>query len=95
MNAIVKPAAALVRSEVHPAEWEVVEDAPPAGTLNETIAHLVKQVQTPNGAPICIFMPLVEAVLAKQAMLHKRREGGGADPSYTGELTTLANGGAA
>ena len=78
MNAVDKPAAALARSEVHPAEWEVVADAPPAGTLNETIAHLVKQVLTPGGAPICIFMPLVEAVLAKQAMLDKRHDDGGA-----------------
>jgi len=51
-------------------EWEVVNDAPRAGTLNEIISDLVKQVETPNGAPICIFMPLVNAVLAKQRRLH-------------------------
>ena len=51
-------------------EWEVVNDTPREMTLNEIIDDLVTQVETPNGAPICIFMPLVNAVLAKQRRLN-------------------------
>ena len=51
-------------------EWEVVNDSPREMTLNEIIDDLVTQVETQNGAPICIFMPLVTAVLAKQRRLN-------------------------
>lgn len=53
----------VVRHEV---EWELVDDEPKASTLNETVAHLVKQLEAPNGAPAAVFMPLVNAVLRKQ-----------------------------
>lgn len=49
----------------HTAEWEVVDEPPPAGTLDEQIDRLVKQVEAPNGAPVEVFMPLVNAVLSK------------------------------
>lgn len=49
----------------HTAEWELVDDAPAAGTLNETVAHLVMQVEAPNGVPAEIFTPLVDAVMRK------------------------------
>lgn len=49
----------------HTVEWELVDEAPKAGTLNETVAHLVKQVEAPNGAPAILFMPLVNVVLKK------------------------------
>lgn len=53
----------VVRHEV---EWELVDDEPKASTLNEAVAHLVKQLEAPNGAPAIVFMPLVNAVLRKQ-----------------------------
>ena len=58
----------------HPAEWEVVEKPPLAGTLNEMVEMMVRQVETPNGAPLFLFMPLVNAVLAKQRRLNELRE---------------------
>lgn len=45
----------------HVAEWEVVDDTP-TGSLEETIAQLVQQVESPNGYPAALFMPLVDAV---------------------------------
>ena len=59
-----------VKVQTQSAEWELVNEAAPTGTLNEMIDDLVKLVDTPNGAPICIFMPLVNAVLAKQHRLY-------------------------
>lgn len=55
-------------------EWEVVEKPPLAGTLNEMVEMMVRQVETPNGAPLFLFMPLVNAVLAKQRRLNELRE---------------------
>lgn len=49
----------------HVTDWELVNEAPKAGALNETVAHWVKQIETPNGTPALIFMPLVEAVQRK------------------------------
>jgi len=49
----------------HTAEWEVVDEPPPAGTLDEQIDRLVKEVEAPNGAAVEVFMPLVNAVLSK------------------------------
>ena len=60
----------LIPLQAHKAEWELVNDALPTGTLNELIDDLVRQVETPNGAPLCIFMPLVNAVLAKRNRLN-------------------------
>lgn len=59
---------------INSAEWEVVEKPPLAGTLNEMVEMMVRQVETPNGAPLFLFMPLVNAVLAKQRRLNELRE---------------------
>lgn len=50
----------------HEVQWELVDDEPKASNLNETVAHLVQQLEAPNGAPAIVFMPLVNAVLRKQ-----------------------------
>lgn len=55
-------------------EWEVLDKAPLAGTLNEMVEMMVRQVETPNGAPLFLFMPMVNAVLAKQRRLNELRE---------------------
>jgi hypothetical protein len=52
---------------IHSADWEVVEKAKTAGTLDEMVAMMVRQVEEPNGAPLFLFMPLVDAVLAQLA----------------------------
>ena len=49
----------------HVAEWELVDDAPPAGTVNELVAEWVKKIEAPNGYPATIFEPIVEAVQRK------------------------------
>ena len=36
------------------------------GVVIETVADLVRQLESPNGAPSAVFMPLVNAVLKKQ-----------------------------
>lgn len=35
-------------------------------TVNEMVADFVRQIETPNGVPAVLFMPLVNAVLRKQ-----------------------------
>lgn len=49
----------------HVAEWELVDDAPPAGTVNELVAEWVKKIEAPNGYPATIFEPIVEVVQRK------------------------------
>jgi prophage antirepressor-like protein len=49
----------------HTAEWELVDEPPKAGTINEMVADWVRQIETPNGAPAMLFLPLVEAVQRK------------------------------
>lgn len=50
----------------HVSEWEPVEDnTPKAGTVNETVADLVKKIESPNGYPAVLFTPIVEAVQRK------------------------------
>lgn len=48
----------------HTAEWELVEEEP-AGSLNETVSHWVRQIESGNGTPAEVFVPLVEAVNLK------------------------------
>jgi Rha family phage regulatory protein len=50
----------------HVSEWELVDDnTPKAGTVNETVADLVKKIEAPNGYPAVLFTPIVEAVQRK------------------------------
>lgn len=49
----------------HVAEWELVDDAPPAGTVNELVAEWVRKIEAPNGYPAMLFTPIVEAVQRK------------------------------
>lgn len=49
----------------HAAQWEVVDEAPKAETLNDTVADWVRKIEEPNGYPAILFMPLVNAVLRK------------------------------
>ena len=51
---------------VHALEGELLEAEPKHTSLNETVADLVRQLESPNGAPSAVFMPLVNAVLKKQ-----------------------------
>lgn len=50
----------------HVAEWELVDEAPRAEAINELVADWARQIETPNGAPAMLFMPLVNAVLKRQ-----------------------------
>lgn len=47
-------------------QGELIDAESKHDTLNETVAHLVRQIEAPNGAPVAVFMPLVNAVLRKQ-----------------------------
>lgn len=47
-------------------QGELIDAESKRDTLNETVAHLVRQIEAPNGAPVAVFMPLVNAVLRKQ-----------------------------
>jgi len=49
----------------HVSEWELVDDAPKAGTVQEIVADWVKKIEEPNGYPAFLFQPLVEAVQRK------------------------------
>ena len=49
----------------HVADWEVVDDGPKAGTVNEIVADWVKKLEEPNGYPAFLFMPLWEAITRK------------------------------
>lgn len=49
----------------HVAEWELVDDAPKAGTVQEIVADWVKKIEEPNGYPAMLFEPIVEAVQRK------------------------------
>lgn len=49
----------------HVAEWELVDDTPKAGTVNEIVADLAKKIGEPNGYPVVLFDPIVEAVQRK------------------------------
>ena len=49
----------------HVAEWELVEDAPKAGTVQAIVADWVKKIEEPNGYPAMLFEPIVEAVQRK------------------------------
>lgn len=51
---------------VHALEGELLEAEPKHTSLNETVASLVRQLESPNGVPSAVFMPLVNAVLKKQ-----------------------------
>ncbi len=55
----------IARHTAEFAEWELVDDAPPAGTVNELVAEWVKKIEAPNGYPATIFEPIVEAVQRK------------------------------
>ena len=52
----------------HTAEWEVVDEAPKADTLNQTVADWVQKIEEKNGYPAMIFLPLVEAVQRKMGV---------------------------
>ncbi len=47
-------------------QGELIDAESRHDTLNETVAHLVRQIEAPSGAPVAVFMPLVNAVLRKQ-----------------------------
>lgn len=47
-------------------QGELIDAESRHDTLNETVAHLVRQIEAPNGTPVAVFMPLVNAVLRKQ-----------------------------
>lgn len=49
----------------HTADWEVVDEPPPAGTVNELVDQWVRKVEAENGYPALLFLPLVEAVQKK------------------------------
>lgn len=49
----------------HITEWEVLDALPHTETLNETVEHLVQQLEAGNGAPVDVFMPLFQAVKRK------------------------------
>lgn len=49
----------------HVSEWELVEDAPKAGTVQAIVADWVKKIEEPNGYPAMLFEPIVEAVQRK------------------------------
>lgn len=49
----------------HTAEWELVDDAPKAGTVQEIVADWVKKIESPNGYPAMLLEPIVEAVQRK------------------------------
>lgn len=49
----------------HAAQWEVVDEAPSAGTVNDMVAEWVRKIEEPNGYPAILFMPLVQAVQRK------------------------------
>ncbi|MBI2750841.1 MAG: antA/AntB antirepressor family protein [Burkholderiales bacterium] len=49
----------------HVAEWELVEDAPKAGTVQAIVADWVKKIEEPNGYPAMLFEPIVEVVQRK------------------------------
>ncbi|MEQ6474209.1 phage antirepressor N-terminal domain-containing protein [Comamonas sp. wu1-DMT] len=59
----------IARHTAEFAEWEVVDGV--AGgkeerTINVMVDDFVRQIETPNGTPTLLFMPLVNAVLKKQ-----------------------------
>ncbi len=49
----------------HTAEWELVDPAPAADTVNEQVAEWVKKIEAENDYPAMLFMPLVSAVQRK------------------------------
>ncbi len=49
----------------HVAEWELVDEASPAGTVNELVAEWVEKIEAPNGYPASLFQPIVDAVQRK------------------------------
>ncbi|PTT42366.1 hypothetical protein DBR23_03675 [Acidovorax sp. HMWF018] len=49
----------------HVSEWELVDDTPKAGTVQEIVADWVKKIESPNGYPAMLFEPIVEAVQRK------------------------------
>lgn len=49
----------------HVADWEVVDETPHAGTVNEIVDEWVQKIEAENGYPAMLFMPMVEAVLRK------------------------------
>ncbi|WP_081470082.1 phage antirepressor N-terminal domain-containing protein [Acidovorax delafieldii] len=49
----------------HTVEWELVDEAPKAGTVQEIVADWVKKIESPNGYPAVLFEPIVEAVQRK------------------------------
>lgn len=49
----------------HTVEWELVDEAPKAGTVQEIVADWVKKIEEPNGYPAMLFEPIVEAVQRK------------------------------
>ena len=49
----------------HVSEWELVDDAPKAGTVQEIVADWVKKIEEPNGYPAMLLEPIVEAVQRK------------------------------
>lgn len=67
----------------HVTEWELVDDATKAGTVNEIVADLVKKIGEPNGYPAVLFEPIVEAVQRKMGNQPPR-------PSYENAVHTLA-----
>ena len=64
----LQEALALVES-VSAAEWEMVDEAPRLAhqpTVQEIVAEWVNKIESPNGYPAFLFLPLVNAVLQKQ-----------------------------
>lgn len=51
-------------------QWLPAEDFAPGETLEATIARLTEQVKKPNSYPVELFMPLVDAVMAKRGSYH-------------------------
>lgn len=49
----------------HVSEWELVDDAPKAGTVQEIVADWVKKIEEPNGYSAVLFEPIVQAVQRK------------------------------
>lgn len=60
----------IARHTAEFSDWELVDDAPPAGTVNELVAEWVKKIEAPNGYPAEVFEPIVEAVQRKTGKHH-------------------------
>lgn len=55
----------FIGSYVLEGEWMPAEESVVGETVQETVARLAEQVRKPNSYPVCLFKPLVDAVLEK------------------------------